>query len=80
MVTIKEIDDTPVARKLRVVRWVNGRRVKSRVWFDDTEPTTGPIRKYTHEKGKSVQLRLYGIRDRRLGIFTNFVPSDDVED
>ncbi len=46
MVTIKEIDETPVVRKLRITRWVNGRRVKSRVWFDDTEPTTGPIRKY----------------------------------
>ena len=46
MVTITDIDDTPLSRKPRVICWVNGRRVKTRIWFDDTEPTTGPIRKY----------------------------------
>jgi hypothetical protein len=41
-----DIDTTPLVRKRRLVRWVDGRRIKTRWWFDDTEPTTGPIRKY----------------------------------
>ncbi len=44
--TILESDQTPLDRKRRLVRWVKGRRVKTRWWFDDSEPTTGPIRKY----------------------------------
>ena len=34
--TITENDTTPLKRKLRFVRRVNGRRVKTRVVFDDT--------------------------------------------
>jgi len=46
MVTISETDTTPVVRKRRIICWVKGRRVNTRWWFDDSEPTTGPIRKY----------------------------------
>lgn len=44
--TIERIDDSPLDRKRRLIRWVDGRRIKTRWWFDDSEPTTGPIRKY----------------------------------
>jgi len=46
VLTIAKIDSTPLQRKRRLIRWVKGRRVITRWWFDDTEPTTGPIRKY----------------------------------
>ncbi len=46
MVTISDTDTTPLVRKRRIICWVRGKRVNTRWWFDDTEPTTGPIRKY----------------------------------
>ncbi len=44
--TISKIDSTPLHRRVRIIRWINGQRVKTRLYFDDKEPTTGPIRKY----------------------------------
>lgn len=38
---MERFDTTPTHRKLRVVRIVNGRRVKTRIWFDDTGADIG---------------------------------------
>jgi len=44
--TIAKIDTSPLVRKRRLIMTVKGRRILTRWWFDDNEPTTGPIRKY----------------------------------
>jgi len=40
--TMERIDTTPLVRKRRLVRWVKGRRVNTRWWFDDSEPKQKP--------------------------------------
>lgn len=40
--TMEKSDTTPLVRKRRLVRWVAGRRVLTRWWFDDSEPKQKP--------------------------------------
>lgn len=66
---MERIDTTPTHRKVRTIRFVNGRRVKTRIWFDDSGADIGiPPKSETYEKinleyyqKKAVNLKSYQI-------------------